>query len=97
MEMIELKARHVQLPEQLVELVFSNATQICSIAKRYIRSFEIPSMKERGRPAMLLVELGILLVPLTFVFVPCRRIVVLLERLQDFHRSMTQQSLTSGD
>uniref|UniRef100_A0ACD5U4N3 Uncharacterized protein n=1 Tax=Avena sativa TaxID=4498 RepID=A0ACD5U4N3_AVESA len=38
---------------------------------------------------MLVVELGVWVIPLTLVFVPCRRIVVLLARLQELYRSMT--------
>jgi hypothetical protein len=38
---------------------------------------------------MLVVELGIWVIPLTLVFVPCRRIVLLLTRLQELYRSMT--------
>ncbi|KAG8084092.1 hypothetical protein GUJ93_ZPchr0010g9757 [Zizania palustris] len=67
------------------------------IARSKIQIVAGPSVKERRRPAMLVVELGIWLIPLTLVFVPCRRIVLLLKRLQEFHRSMTQQSLTSAD
>ncbi|KAG8092334.1 hypothetical protein GUJ93_ZPchr0012g20957 [Zizania palustris] len=47
--------------------------------------------------AMLLVELGVWLIPLTLVFVPCRRIVLLLQRLQELHRSLTQPRITSAD
>uniref|UniRef100_J3N483 Uncharacterized protein n=1 Tax=Oryza brachyantha TaxID=4533 RepID=J3N483_ORYBR len=39
---------------------------------------------------MLVVELGVWLIPLTLFFVPCRRVVFLLKRLQEFHRSMTR-------
>uniref|UniRef100_A0A0E0M9W8 Uncharacterized protein n=1 Tax=Oryza punctata TaxID=4537 RepID=A0A0E0M9W8_ORYPU len=39
---------------------------------------------------MLVVELGVWIIPLTLFFVPCRRIVLLLKRLQEFHRSMTR-------
>uniref|UniRef100_A0ACD5TN17 Uncharacterized protein n=1 Tax=Avena sativa TaxID=4498 RepID=A0ACD5TN17_AVESA len=38
---------------------------------------------------MPVVELGVWAIPLTLVFVPCRRIVVLLTRLQELYRSMT--------
>ncbi|KAF0929780.1 hypothetical protein E2562_024464 [Oryza meyeriana var. granulata] len=47
---------------------------------------------------MLVVELGVWLVPLTLFFVPCRQIVLLLKRLQEFHRSMTRpRRHTSAD
>uniref|UniRef100_A0A0D9XLP9 Uncharacterized protein n=1 Tax=Leersia perrieri TaxID=77586 RepID=A0A0D9XLP9_9ORYZ len=46
---------------------------------------------------MLVVELGVWLIPFTLVFVPCRRIVLLLKRLQEFHRSMTRPRRISGD
>uniref|UniRef100_A0A0D3HFS2 Uncharacterized protein n=3 Tax=Oryza TaxID=4527 RepID=A0A0D3HFS2_9ORYZ len=46
---------------------------------------------------MPVMELGILLIPLTLVFVPCRRIVLFLKRLQEFHRSITHPSFTSAD
>ncbi|KAF0930500.1 hypothetical protein E2562_032923 [Oryza meyeriana var. granulata] len=47
---------------------------------------------------MLVVELGVWLILLTLFFVPCRRIVLLLKRLQEFHRSMTRpRRHTSAD
>jgi hypothetical protein len=41
----------------------------------------------------LVVELGIWVIPLTLVLVPCRRIVLLLTRLQELYRSMTAPRL----
>ncbi|KAF8698452.1 hypothetical protein HU200_035192 [Digitaria exilis] len=37
---------------------------------------------------MLVVDLGVWLIPLTLVLVPCRRIVLLLSRLEELRRSM---------
>jgi hypothetical protein len=42
---------------------------------------------------MLVVELGIWVIPLTLVLVPCRRIVLLLTKLQELYRSMTAPRL----
>jgi hypothetical protein len=42
---------------------------------------------------MLVVELGIWVIPLTLVLVPCRRIVLLLTRLQELYRTMTAPRL----
>uniref|UniRef100_J3N481 Uncharacterized protein n=1 Tax=Oryza brachyantha TaxID=4533 RepID=J3N481_ORYBR len=46
---------------------------------------------------MMVMELGILLIPLTLVFAPCRRLVLLLRRLQELQRSIMHPSFTSGD
>ena len=46
-----------------------------------------------GEARMLVVELGIWVIPLTLVFVPCRRIVLLLSRLQELRRTMMRPRL----
>ena len=37
---------------------------------------------------MLVVDLGVWFIPLTLVIVPCRRIALLLSRLEELHRSV---------
>jgi hypothetical protein len=49
-------------------------------------------------PEMLVVDLAVWLIPLTFVLVPCRRIVLLLSRLEELRRSMmTRPRLPAAD
>jgi hypothetical protein len=47
---------------------------------------------------MLVVDVGIWLIPLTLVIVPCRRIVLLLSRFEELRRSMmTRPRRTTAD
>jgi len=40
---------------------------------------------------MLVVDLGVWFIPLTLVIVPCRRIVLLLSRLEELRRSVVRR------
>ncbi|PAN48844.1 hypothetical protein GQ55_9G424700 [Panicum hallii var. hallii] len=40
---------------------------------------------------MLVVDLGVWFIPLTLVIVPCRRIVLLLSRLEELRRSVARR------
>uniref|UniRef100_A0A452YNT7 Uncharacterized protein n=5 Tax=Triticinae TaxID=1648030 RepID=A0A452YNT7_AEGTS len=65
------------------------------LATRWVREQSTlpPFFCSSGGASMLVVELGIWVIPLTLVFVPCRRIVLLLSRLQELRRTMMRPRL----
>ncbi|KAM3402773.1 hypothetical protein ACQJBY_006532 [Aegilops geniculata] len=64
------------------------------LATRWVREQStLPPLFCSGEARMLVVELGIWVIPLTLVFVPCRRIVLLLSRLQELRRTMMRPRL----
>jgi hypothetical protein len=46
---------------------------------------------------MLVLDLGVWFIPLTLVLVPCRRIVLLLSRLEELRRTMARPRLATAD